>query len=196
MVSRTASATTTTATIPRRGRRTKTDPAGIKLTSTRRRFIRARDGTLEQREPRGEDERNAAFTAKRTTRRDAKTQATKTRSSYEAGILVGGENIFKDNSHVVHYGEVCDSDDDDDDEGKGTSRRKRRDPLASLARKAESKSSGKKAKKQDKAREKAMRGLENLILNASGSDGMKARKKYKMKKKKKGGSDAFRLDRW
>ena len=108
MVSRTASATTTTATIPRRGRRTKTDPAGIKLTSTRRRFISARDGTLEQREPRGEDERNAAFTAKRTTRRDAKTQATKTRSSYEAGILVGGENIFKDNSHVVHYGEVCD----------------------------------------------------------------------------------------
>ena len=156
MVSRTTSATTTTATIPRRARRTKTDPAGIKLTSTRRRFISARDGTLEQREPRGEDERNAAFNAKRTTRRDAKTQATKTRSSYEAGILVGGENIFKDNSHVVHYGEVCDSDDDDDDD-EGTSRRKRRDPLASLARKAESKSSGKKAKKQDKAREKAMR---------------------------------------
>ena len=72
-------------------------------------------------------------------------------------------------SHEVHYGEVCDSD-DEDDEKERTSRRKRRDPLASIARKAEGKSGGKKGKKQDKVREKAMRGLESLIINASGSD--------------------------
>ena len=70
---------------------------------------------------------------------------------------VGIKN-FKDNSHEVHYGEVCVSDDEDftnafEEEGEAKvirSRRKRRDALSSIARKAESKSKGKK--KRDRIR--------------------------------------------
>ena len=119
-------------------------------------------------------------TGTRRTRAASNTNAVVFSQDGEVGI-----KNFKDNSHEVHYGEVCVSDDEDftnafEEEGEAKvirSRRKRRDALSSIARKAESKSNGKKKKRQDKAREKAMRGLENLILNTSGSDGMKAKKK-------------------